>query len=234
MFFGRKNNKNQTNKSPNTTNNSNSSPNTTVNSFQQGNMNNNPNITQSGMNMPQPPNANISQQNPNQNLFGDSVIPPVGGTPNATPKTFDENQIKQKSAMFEPFRRESQDLIDKPDLKKGMAEEENNIPKEDYSYTDTDEDYSDYNFPDEEETKTDKDESLTEISDEKFVSIVTYKQTGRELNTIKKILSESNNELDDLKSQTEEENKKFEDIKSKIEDVERKIISIDQNLFNEE
>ena len=219
--------------------------------------------TQQGLNFGQsgsfPNNNNISNSQ-SQDLFGGQVVPPLHSEASAMTITNpsrvpSDEEIRQKSQLFDQFRQE-QPGIDQQDLKRSVIEEEKKIGKiidnikpnyssnsapsfESSKVPDVSNDVDSYDYDSLDSYSTEEDESESATSEEpinkdKFVSIMAYKQATKELNVIRKILSESNNAVDDIKSQIQEESKKFDEIKSKLEEVERKIINLDQTLFNED
>ncbi len=217
--------------------------------------------TQQGLNFGQPgnfpSNSHMNNNTQSQDLFGGQVVPPLHSESSAITITNpsrvpSDEEVRQKSQLFDQFRQE-QPGIDQQDLKRSVIEEEKKIGKiindiqPDYSSgtssfessepADINSEDNSYDYDSLDSYSTDDEpESAAEepVNKDKFVSIMAYKQATKELNVIRKILSESNNAVDDVKSQIQEESKKFDEIKSKLEEVERKIINLDQTLFNED
>ncbi len=207
-------------------------------------------------------NQPVEHAQPSQDLFGNQVVPPLHSQDSAMTITNpsrvpSDEEVRQKSQLFDQFRQE-QPEIDQQDLKRSVIEEEKKIGKivndikpnysngntpsfessesANISSEDTSYDYDSLDSYSINENESDESENAAEepVNKDKFVSIMAYKQATKELNVIRKILSESNNAVDDVKAQIQEESKKFDEIKSKLEEIERKIINLDQTLFNED
>ncbi len=169
--------------------------------------------------------------------------------------------INEKSKLFEPFRANSLSNPNADELKKTVIDNEKEIGKiasdisssasptlksdnqdsyssEDISHNELDEKYNadlyDYEDSDTDVLNSSSSVDIQEEPKDKFVSIAAYKQATKELNVIRKILSESSTLLEDVKSNVQEEAKNFSDLKLKLEDIERKIINLDQSLFGED
>ena len=210
---------------------------------------------------PNTPVANQASQG--QDLFGSQVVPPLHSRDSAMTITNpsripSDEEVRQKSQLFDQFR-QGQPGIDQQDLKRSVIDEEKKIGKiaeevssntysdanstssesspESYGNEESEGSSYDYDSLDSYSTDSDETESTSSeenVSKDKFVSIMAYKQATKELNVIRKILSESNSIVDDVKSQIQDESKRFAEIKAKLEEVERKIINLDQTLFNED